>query len=472
MHKTVPVPKMARLLLIILIPILLAMLFPVYIIFLKSPPPLPEMDYNAWWGPTSLKEKQDKSIKPFKVSFDNLMVKDLKDRIKRSRSFTPPLEGIGFEYGFNTNQLPSWLKYWSEEYNFTAREAFFNQYPHFKTNIQGMDIHFIRVTPKVPSGVQVVPLLLIHGWPGSVREFYEAIPLLTAVSKDRDFAIELIIPSLPGYGFSDPAVRPGLGAAEVAIVMRNLMHRIGYKKFYIQGGDWGSIVNTYLATIFPKEVLGFHSNLAFLRSSTATLMTFIGSFYPSLIVDPELADWMYPLKEKYAYLLEETGYMHIQATKPDTVAAGLNDSPAGLLAYILEKFSTWTKREYRQKADGGLLTSWTKEKLIDNLMLYWSTKSIVTSCRLYSETFNSRHTALRLDDIPSPVPTWVLQAKYELSYQPPSIMKLKFPNLINTTVVHDGGHFFAFEMPQVFAEDVLKAITAFRKLPSNQKTEL
>ncbi|KPJ20778.1 Juvenile hormone epoxide hydrolase [Papilio xuthus] len=130
------------------------------------------------------------------------MIKDLKDRLKSHRPYIPPLEGVGFEYGFNSKQMNSWVKYWAEEYPFAAREQLFNKYPQFKTNIQGLDIHFIRVKPEVPAGVQTVPLLLLHGWPGSVREFDAAIPLLTAVSKDRDFALELIVPSLPGYGFS------------------------------------------------------------------------------------------------------------------------------------------------------------------------------------------------------------------------------------------------------------------------------
>ncbi|KOB72990.1 Juvenile hormone epoxide hydrolase, partial [Operophtera brumata] len=290
--------------------------FPFYYLFLKSPPPLPELDANAWWGPNELKGNQDKTVKPFTVSFSKELVRELEDRLKRPRSFNPPLEGVGFEYGFNSAQLKSWLDYWVNDYPFAAREKFLNQFPQFKTNIQGLDIHFIRVTPKVPAGVETVPLLLLHGWPGSVREFYEAIPLLTAA-----------------------AVRPGLGANEVAVVFRNLMHRLGFNKFYVQGGDWGS--------------------------------------------------------------------------------------------------------EFRQKADGGLSFRFTKEQLIDNLMMYWSSKSITTSMRLYAESFNIRHLSAQIDD------------------------------LVNVTVLNDGGHFLAFELPKEFSEDVLKAVTTFRKLAkSAAKTEL
>lgn len=461
---------MSRLLLIVL-PLLVLASIPLYLLVLKSPPPMPKLDLEEWWGPPELKQKQDTSIKPFEITFSETMVKELKERIKKRRPFAPPLEGVGFKYGFNSKQLDSWLKYWAEEYPFAERQKFLNQYPHFKTNIQGLNIHFMRITPKVPKGVEIVPLLLLHGWPGSVREFYEAIPHLTAVSKDRNFALEIIAPSLPGYGFSDAAVRPGLAAAEVAVIFKNLMARLGYKQYYVQGGDWGALIGSAMATFFPKEIIGFHSNMALTLSPAATFLEFVGALFPSLIVEPELANRLYPLSEKYSTLLEELGYMHIQATKPDTVGIGLTDSPAGLLAYILEKFSTWTNPDLRSKEDGGLSYRWTKDQLIDNLMLYWSTKSIVTSMRLYAESFSSRHFDLKLDEIQVQVPTWVLQAKHELAYQPPCILKLKYPKLVNASVIEDGGHFLAFELPEIFAKDVLKAIGEFRKL-KNVKTEL
>ncbi|KAI8423874.1 hypothetical protein MSG28_012875 [Choristoneura fumiferana] len=449
----------------------LPFLYVLYVLFLKSPPPLPEFDYNAWWGPNELKAKQDISVRNFKVQFSAPMVNDLKERLKNHRKWTPPLENIGFQYGFNTNQLDSWVQYWAEKYNFQEREKFFNKYPQFKTNIQGLDIHFIRVKPEVPAGVEVVPVLFLHGWPGSVREFYETLPLLTAVSKDRNFAIEAIVPSLPGYGFSDAAVRPGLGASEVAIVMRNLMQRLGFKKYYVEGGDWGGVIGADLVTLFPNEVLGFHTNLGFVMSNAANLLNVIGNYFPSFVVESHLADRMYPITKVFSYLVEESGYMHIQSTKPDTVGVAVADSPVGLLAYILEKFSTWTKPEYKNELDGGLAKHWTRDQLLDNLMCYWSTNSFTTSVRLYSETFNKRYFGLQLAEIPTPVPTWVVQAKNEISYQSPRQLRMKFKNLVHANPLEDGGHFLAFELPKVFAEDVLNAITAFRKLKS-QKTEL
>ncbi|XP_053620223.1 juvenile hormone epoxide hydrolase-like isoform X2 [Plodia interpunctella] len=444
-----------------------------YVFQCLEAPKAPKLNLEEWWGPNELKGKVDTSIRPFRVQFDQAMVQDLKTRLKNHRPFTPPLEGVGFEYGFNSKAIDPWVQYWADKYNFTAREKFLNQFPQFKTNIQGLDIHFIRVTPMVPQGVKVVPILLMHGWPGSVREFYEAIPLLTQQRAGYDFVFDVVVPSLPGYGFSDPAVRPGLAAPQAAVIFRNLMHRLGFTKYYIQGGDWGALIASSLSTLFPDEVLGHHTNMAVVQSGCNYVKLFVGSFIPSLVVDSHLVDRMYPLSNWVAYVLEEFGYFHLQATKPDTIGTALNDSPSGLLAYIVEKFSTWTRLEHRSRADGGLEFRFTKDQLIDNLMLYWSSKSITTSMRFYAENMSKKNLALRMDEIKTPVPTWALQAKNELFYQPPSFLRTKYTNLLNATVLEDGGHFFAFELPQLFADDVFKAVKAFREWHTKKaKTEL
>ncbi|XP_026315904.1 juvenile hormone epoxide hydrolase-like [Hyposmocoma kahamanoa] len=439
-----------------------------------NPPKPPNLSLDEWWGPNELKGRQDTSIRPFQIKFSEEMIKDLKERLNNHRPFTPPLEGIGFQYGFNTKYLDNLVSYWAEKYPFADREKFLNQFPQFKTNIQGLDIHFIRVKPQVPPKVQVLPILLLHGWPGSVREFYEAIPLLTKQTPGYDFAFEVIVPSLPGYGFSDAAVRPGLGVAQAAVIMKSLMNRLGYKKYYVQGGDWGAAIVSAMAKFYPEEVLGHHSNALLVMTSCTTLKMFIGAFFPSLVVEPHLADRMYPLSTKYSILLEEMGYAHLHATKPDTIGVALADSPSGLLAYIVEKFSTWTVLENRNRPDGGLNSEkFSKDQLIDNLMIYWISNSITTSMRFYAEYFSDKHRALDLESVECTVPTWALQAKNELTYQPPGFLKTKYKNLIDVTVLDEGGHFFAFELPKVFTEDVFKAVKAFKEWHAKaSKTEL
>ncbi|CAG9568747.1 unnamed protein product [Danaus chrysippus] len=440
----------------------------VNLMFPGSPP---ELDPNEWWGEKDLRGKQDTSIRPFKIKFTDEMIKDLKSRLSNHRKPAPGLEGAAFTYGFNSGRLSWWTQYWSEKYPFSDREQFLNSVPQYVTNIQGLDVHFIRVKPKVSKEVTVVPLLLLHGWPGSVREFYEAIPLLTTQTEGYDFVFEVIVPSLPGYGFSQGAVRPGLGAAQIGVIMKNLMNRLGHKKFYIQGGDWGAIIADTMATLFQNEILGMHSNMLMVENTCSTLKRLIGAFIPSLIVDSHLADRMYPLTKYISYLLEEFGYLHLQATKPDTIGVALSDSPAGLAAYILEKFSSWTRMEHRLKEDGGLTFRFTANQLIDNLMMYWTSNSITTSMRLYAENMSNKNRALDIGRYSSSVPAWALQAKNELFYQPPHMIKSKYSNLLGVTVLDDGGHFIAFEMPKVFAEDVFKAVKAFREFHKT-KTEL
>ncbi|XP_013138373.1 PREDICTED: juvenile hormone epoxide hydrolase-like [Papilio polytes] len=438
---------------------------------LSPSPKQPVLDPEEWWGPMEMKGKQDTSIRPFTIKFEDAMIKDLKQRLKSHRPLTPPLEGIAFEYGFNTKELEGYLKYWAEEYPFKEREKALNQFPQFKTNIQGLDIHFVRVTPKVPAGVTVVPLLILHGWPGSVREFYEVIPLLTKQRPGHDFVFEVIAPSMPGFGFSDGAVRPGVGPAQIAVIYRNLMQRLGFNKFYIQGGNWGSGIAAAMDTFYPEAVLGHHDNGVFIQSGAATRKMILGAFFPSLVVEPHLADRLYPLSWLFSYAMEEFAYLHLHGTKPDTVGVSLSDSPSGLAGYILEKFSTWTNRAHRSLPDGGL-KKFSKEQLIDNLMIYWTSNSINSAIRIYANALSRKYTEMDLDSYPTNVPTWVMQTKHELFYMPPSIIETKFTNVLNYTVLDYGGHFIALEMPEVLADDLFKAVKAFRNWHKNNKTKL
>ena len=180
------------------------------------------------------------------------MIKKLKFRLDDADPFIEPLEGTAFEYGFNTKRLQEVVEYWKTSYipKWTERLTFLNQFPHFKTQIQGLDIHFIHVKPKTNKDTKVFPLLLLHGWPGSIREFYDIIPLLTTPSKDN-IAFEVVVPSLPGFGFSEGASKKGLGADKIAVIMKNLMDRVGVDKFYIQAGDW--VVKKKLLTLSNIE---------------------------------------------------------------------------------------------------------------------------------------------------------------------------------------------------------------------------
>ncbi|CAH2058150.1 unnamed protein product, partial [Iphiclides podalirius] len=434
-------------------------------------PDLPKIDMNEYWGPYPMDLKQDLSIRPYQIEFSDYIVEDLRERLLHRRPFVPPLENSGFTYGFNTNFLTRVLDYWQNNYNYKDREQFFNKYNHYKTNIQGLDIHFMHVKPNVSSEISVVPLLLLHGWPGSIREFYEIIPKLTTPTPGYNFVFELIVPSLPGFGFSQAGVRPGLSASKMAVIMANLMKRIGHEHYYIQGGDIGHHVGSVMATLFQDKVLGFHTNMATVMFGTmANFYILLGSLWPSRIMEPEMQSRMYPLSEHFTWLLEESGYMHLQATKPDTIGAALTDSPAGLAAYILEKFSTWTNPDFRKASDGNLLAKYSLTHLLDNIMVYWVSNSITTSLRVYAETLNKKELSLSFDNIPTTVPTWGIKFKNELIYHPDFILKMKYKNYLQSTVVEDGGHFAAFENPHIMAKDIFQAVDTFRQFHYDKST--
>ncbi|GLV42698.1 Juvenile hormone epoxide hydrolase 2 [Carabus blaptoides fortunei] len=437
-----------------------------------TPPPLPKLDENAYWGPGKAKA-DDPAIKAFKVNIPDKVIEDLNRRLDNTRELTKPLEGIDFQYGFNSDTLQKIIAFWRKEYKWRDREVFLNQYPQFKTQIQGLDLHFIHVKPKITGSIKrTIPLLMMHGWPGSVREFYSLIPLLTTKPlHGADFAFEVIVPSLPGFGFSQAAARPGLGAAQIAIVFKNLMKRLGHEKFYVQGGDWGALIASSMATLLPNHVLGVHSNMCGSNSPKSVLKLLISSVFPSLILEPEHVGKIYPLSKLGNFIFEESGYMHIQSTKPDTVGVALSDSPAGLAAYIIEKFSTWTNPEWKAIKDGGLTKKYTYTDLLDNIMIYWVSGSVTSSMRIYAEAFSKNHMALQLDNIPTEVPTACALFKNELAFSTESMIRDKFSNLVQYNYFDDGGHFAAFELPQVMAKDIWTAIVKMETKPKETKKE-
>ncbi|XP_015125675.1 juvenile hormone epoxide hydrolase 1 [Diachasma alloeum] len=414
-------------------------------------PRLPEKN----WGPAGVKE--DTSIRPFKIDIPKNVIEDLKHRLSNTRDLTPPLEKTGWTYGISGTYLKTVLDYWRNKYDWYKRQELLNKFPQFITRIQGLDIHYIHAKPSttVQNGktLRILPLLLVHGWPGSIVEFQKIIPMLTTPRADADFVFEVIAPSLPGYGFSQGAVRPGLGHAQMGVIFKNLMTRLGFNKFYTQGGDWGSAITADIAILFPERVLGSHLNMCWVSGGRAMFWQLLGSYFPSLVIEPEHASKFYPMSKHWSRTIEESGYFHIQATKPDTVGVGLNDSPAGLAAYILEKFSTWTNPEYRFREDGGLSEKFTLDELLDNIMVYWATNSITTSIRLYAESFIAENRD-KFDHLQSYVPTACAVSPHEILYIPKEIAKLRFKNLTQFNHLPRGGHFAAFEEPKTLSDDV------------------
>ncbi|XP_037941789.1 juvenile hormone epoxide hydrolase 1-like [Teleopsis dalmanni] len=397
---------------------------------------------------------------------ESSVIEDLKTQLNRPLKLHSPLEGIGFEYGFNSKYLEKVVKYWRDTYlpKWSEREKYLKKFPHFQTEIQGLKIHFMHIKPKKTDGKKVVPLLLLHGWPGSVREFYEFIPLLTTPNAKSDYVFEVIAPSLPGYGWSQGAAKTKFGPVQIAVILRNLMLRLGHDKFVIQGGDWGSIIGSTAAAVFPENALAYHSNMCINGAPVNYIKMVLMHIFPGFFLHKAHHDFYPSLGQFFSTLMEEMGYCHIQATKPDTIGATLLHNPVGLAAYILEKFSTWTNADYKKLADGGLTKRYTMDALLDNVMIYYVTNSITTSQRLYAEMFNKENQALQIDRVPIKAPTGCARFRHELSHSSDFQLKDRFINIVHSTYHNDGGHFPAMELPQVLYDDFIEFVEkAFKK---------
>ncbi|KAK2720806.1 juvenile hormone epoxide hydrolase 2-like [Artemia franciscana] len=415
----------------------------------RSTAKLPKLK-DEWWG----EEKElDTRIIEFTIAVDDEILEDLNRRLELPLRSIPTLNGAAFSYGVSQSAMKKIHHFWRNDYDWRKHESMLNIYPSFKTQIEGLNIQFQRATPSLQENVKVYPLLLLHGWPGSIVEFQKLLPLL--LKPHKGIVFEVIVPSLPGYGWSEGAVKPGLGPAEMGQIMVKLMDRLGYKKFFVQGGDWGAIIVSNMAAFFPERLLGLHLNMAIINTPMASLKAFIGSFFPSLVIEKEHQHLLYPLSEKLETLLRETGYLHLQATKPDTLGVGLDNSPLGLAAYIIEKFSTWTNKTWMYKEDGGLTEKFTMDELLTNVMVYWVTNSITSSVRLYREQFADPF-KYPIDSIPCSVPTGIAAFPEEIFVQPQFMLKERFKNIVRFRYMPRGGHFAAFEEPQLLAEEIFE----------------
>lgn len=413
---------------------------------------------DGWWGAGAPPDGgEDATIRPFKVTTSDDELEDLYRRIDQTRP-VPSLEESQFHYGFNSHYLQKVVSYWRNDFDWRKQVDKINQYPHFKTNIEGIDIHFLHVKPKkVPEGATPVPLIMVHGWPGSFYEFYGLIPLLTEPSDPNDLVFEVVCPSIPGYGYSEASHKKGFDSVCAARIFHKLMKRLGFQQFYAHGGDWGWLVTTNMAQLEPKTVKGLHVNFAPPDNMNLpiSLSILLGRRFPKLFGFNDVdIQRLFPCMEKLVVeSVKETGYMHIQATKPDTVGRGLNDSPVGLAAYILEKFSTWTNPDFRNLEDGGLTRKFSLDDLLTNVMIYWTSGCIVSSMRFYKENFakglNQPHSKIKVY-----VPCGFACFPNELMHAPKLWVQQKMHKLLTFTPMARGGHFAAMEEPQLMAQDI------------------
>ncbi|GFQ89859.1 epoxide hydrolase 1 [Trichonephila clavata] len=423
---------------------------------------------EGWFGkdpPLGLNNdvEQDTSIHPFKIDVPEEVLIDLKYRLEKTR-LEEPVEDSKFLYGFNPNYLRTVLKYWKNEYDWRKQEAELNRLPHFKTRIEGINVHFMHVKPFLPEErtLKVVPLMIIHGWPGSFVEFCKIVPLLVTPRPEHNFVFEVVCPSIPGYGFSESPHRKGFHARAAARLFVTLMERIGHPKFYVQGGDWGSYIASLMARYYSPRVRGLHVNMYFFMPRPWELLKGIAiSLFPSL-VRPEEYRSFFPIKKKIKNLLEESGYFHIQSSKPDTLGCGMSDSPAGMAAYLLEKFPVATNPEFVRREDGGLTEKFTLDELLTNVMLYWVNNNFTAAARFYKENIKDVLKGLH-EKISVTVPSAVALFPNEVLMRPKTLMSQQMPNMVSYTIMPRGGHFAALEEPLLLADDLWKFVDIVEK---------
>jgi microsomal epoxide hydrolase len=391
--------------------------------------------------------------RPFRASFDANAIADLRDRISRTR-WTDQIPGTTWEYGTDRTYLKELCDYWRDGFDFQAAEDRINAFPHFLTEIDGQKLHFYHIRSPEPSAI---PLLLLHGWPGCIAEFFDMFGPLTDPVRyggQAEDAFHVIAPSLPGFAFSGPTAETGFGPERMGKVFGRLMEGLGYPVYGIQGGDWGAVIATLMGSLVPDKLIGIHLNLM------------MGSLMATPPDPDDLMRGLTPREQQdvldsIQFRTTENGYQIIQSTKPQTVGYGLNDSPAGLAGWIIEKYRGWSDCE------GNIENSYSKDQLLTILSIYWFTETINSSMRIYHE-FTGFGRAVRLNGAsgtPAPiVPVPVAHARYpkEVVKPPRSWAERQYPNIVRWTEMEKGGHFAALEVPESLIPDIR---AFFRALP-------
>lgn len=395
---------------------------------------------------------KDESVRPYHISISQDALTDLRNRVNATR--WPDKETvIDQSQGVKLQQIQSLVKYWGTDYDWRKTETKLNQLPQFITNIDGLDIQFIHIKSK---NKNALPLIITHGWPGSFFELIKVIGPLTdptSYGGKAEDAFDLVIPSMPGYGFSEKPTGTGWGPEKIGNAWDVLMKRLGYKNYVSQGGDWGSVIADAMARQAPQGLLGIHVNMP------ATVPADVAK----ALKDGDPAPAGLSVKEKAAFVslnklyTKGSGYAGMMVTRPQTLGYGLTDSPVGLASFFLDKFNEWTY------SGGNAEKSLTKDEMLDDTSLYWLTNTANSSAQLYWEnnTNNFNVVEQKTHDIKIPVAVTVFPG--EIYQAPKSWTEKAYKNLIYFNEVNKGGHFASWEEPQLFTIELRAAFKSLRK---------
>jgi len=378
---------------------------------------------------------------PFRLHVADQAIADLRDRLARTR-FPDQAPGEPWAYGTDVGYLRALVGYWNDAFDWRAQEDRLNAFPQFKVALDGIELHFLHVEGRGPAPL---PLLLSHGWPGSVFEFVDILPRLTDPARfggDPADAFTVVAPSLPGYGLSFAPGQERFGVERIADCFAALMTDVlGFRRFAAQGGDWGAFVTSRLGHAHADKLVGIHLNLLTVRRD------------PKLLAGGSDEERAY-LGELKHWLDDESGYQWIQGTRPQTLAFALTDSPAGLAAWIVEKFRAWSD------CGGDVERVFTKDQLLADIALYWFTGAIGSSFWPY---YARRHGPWPIPDAGVGVPMGYAEFPREILHPPRAVAKTMYTDIRRWTTMPAGGHFAAMEQPEALAREIVEFFRPLRK---------
>jgi pimeloyl-ACP methyl ester carboxylesterase len=382
----------------------------------------------------------DDTIRPFVLGIPQSDLDDLHARLDLTR-WPDELPGVGWEYGVPRDYLKGLVRYWRHTYDWRAAEARLNEWPQFTTTIDGANVHFAHIRSPEPDAT---PLIITHGWPGSIVEFLDVVGPLTdprAHGGDPADAFHVVVPSIPGFGLSGPTRDRGWELRRVGAAFAELMDRLGYRRFGAQGGDWGAGISRELGRAFPDRVIGVHLNLLpGAHASAEPTPEELAALSP-----PEREKTLASWRRNEEWTRERLGYAAVQMTRPQTLSYGLTDSPVGQLAWIAEKFKEWTDSHDRPE------DAVDRDQLLTNVMLYWLTGTAGSSARIYYERAHADGWGEPVQ--PSTAPT-ALAAFPQDNFIPLRHIADRTENIVRWTEFDRGGHFAAMEEPELLVGDV------------------
>jgi pimeloyl-ACP methyl ester carboxylesterase len=376
----------------------------------------------------------------FFVNIDKQVLSDLRKRLAATR-WVDEIDNEKWAAGTSKNYLRSLCVYWEHDFDWERQEKFLNSFQHYKTTIDDLGIHFIHQKGK---GINSIPLLLLHGYPDSFVRFLKIVSLLSE-SGEKDFSFDIVVPSIPGFGFSDRPTEPGMNTKQIAKLFATLMkEELGYKEFFVHGGDWGANIGEQLALYHDELLLGLH-------------LTDVPFHHGIIPIENPTKDENRFLERAKKWQMTEGAYAMIQSTKPQSLAYGLNDSPVGLAGWLIEKFNAWSDN------NGNIENVFSKDELLLNVMIYWVTETINSSFRIYYEAMQSLMSTLynplqKINPFDKTGQTVKVPTAFALFPKdiatPPRDFANRFFNVTRWTEMRKGGHFTAMEQPALLAQDI------------------